>query len=258
MEYVGHLVAERRRRPTSDALGRMVETMDEQGAGLSQLEVAKHALFLLFAGHESTASLMTSFCLEMARHPESLERAREEQEKVAGDGPLTLQQVAEMRYLDRIYLELERLHPPFTGAFRYVAKEFEYNGFRVPAGWKIFYAVTGTHHDEAVYPHAERFEPDRFLDANVQELRRDCRSVGFGAGGRTCLGIEFARLEAKVVASHLLRHCRWELLPGQRLDSNFLPSIHPKDGLKVAFSFLSDPPGRGATGSSATRPRRGD
>jgi cytochrome P450 len=140
-----------------------------------------------------------------------------------------------MRYLDRVYLEVERLHPPFTGAFRRAVREFEFEGFRVPAGCKVFYAITGTHHSPDLYPEPDRFDPDRFEGANVAELRRDCRLVGFGAGARTCLGIEFARLEAKVVASHLLRGHRWRLAAGQNLAIRYLPSLHPADGLRVAF-----------------------
>ncbi len=240
LAHVGSLVEERRQLPANDALGRMVQAIDDAGGGggrakMSQLDVARHALFLLFAGHESSAALMTCFCYQLASHPEILARARQEQESLGIQDPLTVQRIGEMAFLERIFLELERLHPPFPGAFRSVVEPFEFHGCRVPAGHKLFYSITATHHDAETYPEPKRFAPDRFASLDVAELRRDCRLVGFGAGPRTCLGMDFARLEMKLLASALLRHYEWELEPGRWSGFNHVPSMHPKDGLQVRF-----------------------
>ena len=239
---VRHVTNEMRRRPeqpAKDTLGLLLDSRDADGVHMTDQHIAEQALFLLFAGHESSTSLMTSTCLELACHPDVLRRARQEQRQLGGDSGMTSGQIDQMQFLDQILLEVERLHPPFTGSFRIVAKPFEFGGCYIPAGWHVFYCISGTHHSDVFYEDPSRFDPDRFHGVDAEERRRSFRLVGFGGGPRTCLGLGFARLEAKMLLAHLLRRYRWELLPGQRLDPVFLPSIRPKDGLRVTFRRLS-------------------
>jgi retinoid hydroxylase len=230
---VSRLVEERRRVPGTDALGRMVETIDEAGGGLSAHEVATHAVLLLFAGHESTASFLTSLCLELGRDLEIREQARREADEVAGAEPMTAAQLAALRYLDRVLLEVERRYPPFPGAFRYVEEDIELGGHTLPVGTRIYWSAVGTHQDERLYPDPDRFDPDRFAGVHAGELRRDCKLVGFGAGSKFCLGMELSRLVTKVVAVRLLRSADWRLVAGQDLSFRAMPSLVPRGGLLV-------------------------
>lgn len=59
--------------------------------------------------------------------------------------------------------------------------------------------------------------------------------IPFGGGLRECLGREFAKLEMKLLATLLVREYEWELVPGQTLDMVMLPTVHPREGLKVKF-----------------------
>jgi retinoid hydroxylase len=44
----------------------------------------------------------------------------------------------------------------------------------------------------------------------------------------------FAKMEMKIIAAHLLRSYDWEILPNQSLDTMGIPN-RPKDGLWVQF-----------------------
>jgi len=234
LREVSRIVRAREGTTGSDALGLLLKASQEQGDPSGAEALAEQAFFLLFAGHESTTSLMTSACMELSRHPEVLGRAREEQRRL-GEGPLTAELVERMPFLEQVLLETERLHPPFSGSFRYVVKPFEFNGFRVPAGCRVFYSINGTHGDPGTFPEPERFEPGRFTPESAKNARRELCLVGFGAGPRTCLGMGFARLKAKIVLSLLLRNHEWTLVRGQRLEPIYLPSLFPKDRLRVSF-----------------------
>ena len=59
-----------------------------------------------------------------------------------------------------------------------------------------------------------------------------------GRGDRICIGIAFAKLEMKIIAAHLLRNYQWEILPSQNLDPFPIPTLRPKDGLKVRFRSI--------------------
>jgi len=236
-EHLEAVIQERQKIPIQDALSLLIQARDEEGNSLSLKELQAQAMLMLFAGHETTTAMLTWLCLEMGRHPEVLERARAEQEDLTAKGPLSLEQMGQMPYLDQIMCEVERLHPPVAGGFRGVIKPFDFNGFHVPAGWLAQYSILTTHRLSTVYPEPECFDPDRW-NADQQPKRQPFSLIGFGGGPRVCVGIAFAKLEMKIIMSHLLRSYRWNLLPGQSLEPVIIPTRRPKDGLKVRFQAL--------------------
>jgi cytochrome P450 len=213
-----------------------VQARDEEGNGMTLQELTAQSMLLLFAGHETTTSMLTWFCLELGRHPEVLQRAREEQLHLASKGALSLEQIGQMPYLDQIFCEIERCHQPVNGGFRGVVKPFEFNGFYVPAGWQLLYSILGTHQLEEIYPQPEQFDPDRFGPQRQEQKQKHFSLIAFGGGPRICLGIAFAKLEMKIVAAHLLRDYQWEITARQRLEPVLIPTRRPKDGLRVCFT----------------------
>ncbi len=238
LEHIAKVVEERRQNPTKDVLSLLIQARDEEGNSLSEKELIDQAMLMLFAGHETTTSMLTWLCLELGRNPQVLRRAREEQMKLAQTGPLNLEQLGQMPYLEQILLEIERLHPPVGGGFRGVVKPFEFNGYHVPAGWQLQYSIVTTHRLPDVYPEPEKFDPDRFSPERQEHKKRPFRLIGFGGGPRVCIGIAFAKLEMKIVAAHLLREYQWELLAGQSLEAVQIPTRRPKDGLRVRLARL--------------------
>ncbi|OAB58410.1 cytochrome P450 [Leptolyngbya valderiana BDU 20041] len=230
LQHLDRVVEQRQQQPTRDALSLLVQARDEAGNALSQQELTAQAMLLLFAGHETTTSMLTWLCLELGRHPQLWQRARSEQRELAERGPLELSQLSQMPYLDRLLMEVERLHPPVSGGFRRVVKPFEFGEYRVPEGWLALYSIIATHRLPDIYPDPERFDPDRFV-----ERPQPYSLIGFGGGPRVCLGMAFAKLEMKIVASQLLREYDWEILPDQSLEAVAVPTRHPKDGLRVRF-----------------------
>ena len=235
LDYVTRAVEERRRQPGQDALSLLVQARDEDGQPLSTEELAAQAMLLLFAGHETTTSMITSTLYELARHPAILAQARQEQADLGITGPLTLEQVGQMTYLEHILREVERLHPPVAGGFRGVIKDFDFNGYHVPAGWRLQYTILATQQVADNYTDPQRFEPSRFEPGREEHKQQAFSLIGFGGGPRLCVGAAFAQLEMKVILSHLLRYYEWELQPGPALKWSYVPTLHPKNGLPVSF-----------------------
>jgi cytochrome P450 len=238
LQHITEVVRQRQQHPTNDVLSLLVQARDEEGNGMSLKELTAQAMLLLFAGHETTTAMLTWLCLELGRHPEVLQRAREEQFSLASEGGMSLEQLGKMQYLEQILNEIERLHPPVGGGFRGVVKPFEFNGFHVPAGWMLSYSIPGTHQLASIYPEPKRFDPDRFSPERQENKQKPFSLIGFGGGPRICLGIAFAKLEMKIVAAQLLRSYQWELLPQQSLDPVAIPMRRPKDGLRVRFQRI--------------------
>ena len=239
LNEVERIIRDRQQAPDlgTDTLGLLLQARDEDGNGLSLDELKDQILLLLFAGHETLTSAIASFCLLVAQHPDVLAKLLAEQQtfgEFANNGTPTLEDLKQMPYLEQVLQEVLRLLPPVGGGFRKVIKACEYNGYRIPAGWTILYEINQTHLNPGEYDSPDRFNPDRFATApsNVQSKYR---WIPFGGGIRECLGKEFARLEMKLFAVHLLRHYTWELLPNQDLSMAIGPTPHPRDNLQVHF-----------------------
>ena len=238
LAHIEQVVLERQQSPTQDALGLLVQSQDEEGNRLSVAELKVQALLLLFAGLETTTSLIASLCLALAQNSEVLARARAEQSQIGRNTPISIDSLKQMTYLDRVLHEVERMYSPIGGGFRGVIKEFEFNGYRVPKGWQVLYRIPEAHFDAAVYPQPHTFDPDRFDPDRSDYKPSDYTFVTYGGGSRICIGMAFAQMELKIIAAMLLRRNSWELLPNQNLTLDPIPTLHPRDGLKVKFQKL--------------------
>ncbi len=238
LQHIEQVVLERMDNPTHDALGLLVQSVDEEGDRLSMEELKVQALLMLFAGHETTTSMLTSTMMSLSQHPDVFALALAEQEPFGSEG-VTLEQLREMPYLEQILKEVERLYPPVGGGFRGVIKPFEYKGYYVPKGWLALYQINATHRNEQCFADVDRFDPDRFSSERAEHKRTEYSLVGFGGGPRICLGLAFAQMEMKLITALLLRRYHWTLLPDQDLSMNPVPTLRPRSGLQVNFATRS-------------------
>ncbi|MBE9076015.1 cytochrome P450 [Romeria aff. gracilis LEGE 07310] len=234
LTYIEEMIQTRQANPTQDVLGLLLQTEDEAGNRLSQEEIKVQTLLMLFAGHETTTSLLTSLMMMLGQHPAVLQQAREEQDALAATGTLTLDQLKQMPYLDQVLKETERLYPPVGGGFRQVIKPFEFKGYRVPAGWLALYRINET--NRAAYAAPDRFDPDRFSPGRAEHRPSDYSLVSFGGGPRVCLGLAFAKMEMKIFAALLLRRYTWRLAANQDLSMKPIPTLRPASGLKLSLA----------------------
>ena len=240
---IENIILQRQKQPISensekDALGLLLNAKDEDGNSLSVNELKDQILTLLFAGHETLTSAMSSFCLLLAQNPDILAAARTEQQQINVTGELTSEHLKQMTYLDQILKEVLRVIPPVGGGFRSVTKTCEFNRYSIPQGWSVLYQIGKTHQDETIYKNSQTFDPERFSVERNEEKSKPFSYVAFGGGMRECLGKEFAKLEMKIFAALLLHGYEWELVPGQNLDLKMTPTPQPSDGLKVFFRSI--------------------
>ena len=216
----------------NDALSLLISARDDEGNSLSMEELKDQVLLLLFAGHETLISALTSFCLLLAQNPDVMAKVRAEQQQFPATEPLTLEQLKQMTYLEQVLREVLRLVPPIRDIFRTVINSCEFGGYEIPKGWSVACGINQTHQDSQLYPEPERFDPDRF---SPERVAKPFSYVPFGGGLRECLGKEFARLEIKLFAAKIIREFEWDLLPDQDLNLIAIPAQRPRDGLRVKF-----------------------
>ena len=225
--------------PGQDALGVMLQAQDEDGNRLSVAELKDQLLLLLFAGHETLTSSLTSFCFLVGQHPAVKARLRAELERLSPDEVPRPERLQQLSYLEQVVQEVLRHVPPVAGSFRQVTQSCQWQGYRIPQGWKVLYQIAQIQRDSTHYPSPHHFDPENFNPDREPHPSKTFGYLPFGGGLRECLGKEFARLEIKVLAAELLRHYDWELLPEQDLRWETVPDPRPRDGLRVRLQRLT-------------------
>jgi cytochrome P450 len=175
-----------------DILSMLVAARHEDGSPMSEAEVRDELLTLLVAGHETTATSLSWAVERLVRHPEKLERLREE--TLAGEDG----------YLTATIQETLRLRPVIVLVARRLTEPVEIGGYELPAGVAVTPCIHLVHRDPAIYPEPERFLPERFLESPPGTYTW----IPFGGGVRRCLGASFAQFEMSVVLRELVRRHR--------------------------------------------------
>ncbi|GAB0090420.1 Cytochrome P450 [Sergentomyia squamirostris] len=172
----------------------------------------------MFEGHDTTSSALTFIFLLLAHHQDVQEKVYQEIKSLVDANPgqsLTMAQISELSYTDRVIKECLRLYPPVPIISRETSEEFILFGCKIPIRTMSHIHIFDLHRDPEQFPEPERFDPDRFLPENV-EKRHPFAYVPFSAGPRNCIGQKFALLEIKALAQHILLN--FQLTPVTKME----------------------------------------
>jgi len=226
-------IAERRAHPTDDVLGMLVQARDPDGNALSDEQLIAHTNILLVAGHETSTSMSAGLLYLLTQHPDYLRRVLDEQAALVPEGTdPPLEAIQRMRVLENALMEAERLYPPVQYGPRGVVEDFDFDGYHVPAGMHVFYAIAASHLIPSVFANPTTFDPDRFAPPREEQKKTPYALVGFGGGPRICIGINFAKVEIKAMISQILRQYTFELAPNQDVEL-FGVISRPRDGVRM-------------------------
>ncbi|MHA7821003.1 MAG: cytochrome P450 [Erythrobacter sp.] len=242
---VDYLTRETNRRRTEgggqDMFSQFATATREDGSLLPVDEVVDHMSFLLMAAHDTITSSATSLIYHLAVNPEWQEKLREEVMAVTGgpdaDGhprPLDYDDLGKLELTEMAFKEALRMVPPVPSMPRRALRDFEFMGYRIPAGQPVGINIHWTHHSEEYWDDPATFDPMRFTPDKVK-ARHKYAWVPFGGGAHMCLGLHFAYMQVKVLIAQLLQRYRIEAPAGYKPDWQEWPIPQPKDGLKVDF-----------------------
>ncbi|HYO66548.1 MAG TPA: cytochrome P450, partial [Archangium sp.] len=145
LDYLDRVVSERQKlgEQPPDLLGALLNTRDDTGNPLPRELIIEELQLLLFAGHDTTVTATSNLMLQLAWHPDVLQRGRE---AVTGvQEPLTLDALRSVPYVAQLIHEGMRIVPPIGGAFRTTTRDVEYKGYRIPKGWMVSVSIRGAH-----------------------------------------------------------------------------------------------------------------
>ena len=214
----------------------------EDGSLMPVDEVVDHMNFLMMAAHDTIPSSATSLIWLLAKHPEWQEKLRQEVESVTGgigsDGrprDLDYDDMGKLDLLEMAFKEALRKVPPVPSTPRRALREFEFGGYRIPAGTHVGINAYFVHHEEEHWDNPHVFDPMHFTPEKVK-ARHKYAWVPFGGGAHMCLGLHFAYMQVKILMAQLLPRYRIELV--QEPDWQPWPIPKPRDGLKISLKAI--------------------
>ncbi len=220
-----------------DLLSYMLSGVDKKsGESLDDVNIRYQVITFLIAGHETTSGLLSFAIHALLAHPDVLEKAYEEVDRVLG-GDLaakpTYAQVNKLTYITQILKETLRLWPT-APAYGVAAIEETIIGgkYKIKPQHNVSILLPMLHRDKSVWSEdAELFNPDNFSSEN--EARRPANAYKpFGNGQRACIGRQFAMHEATLVLGMILQ--RFKLINHAQYELQIKESLTMKpDGFKI-------------------------
>jgi cytochrome P450 len=233
-EMLRALIPARRAADGEDMFTRLCRDAEDAEGRLTDDDIIDHMIFLLMAAHDTTTSALTTLAEALAQHPDWQERARDEARAFAAPGTRCDDYDA-LPVTDLCLREALRIFPPVPALPRRSLRACELGGVALPANATVWIDIFFIHRAPGTYTEPARFDPERFSDARAEHRRHRCAWIPFGGGAHTCIGMQFATVQAKMVVAHLLRSLRWRTPEGRSPRRQIIPLPRPVDGLPLIF-----------------------
>jgi len=223
---VRRLIAERREELGSpgrrrDLLDILVTARTEDGAPLTDEEIAAAVATFLLAGHETSANALSWTLALLSAFPAARARLEEEVDWVLGGREPEAADVTKLPWTASVISEAMRLYPPAWTIERNAVADDSVAGVDVPAGSLVTVSPYLIHRHPEFWPDPAGFDPARFLPADQVNQAAVTRPPGaerprysyipFGGGRRACVGQPFAELETALVLAAITQRYRLEL-----------------------------------------------
>ncbi|CAN1295362.1 Cytokinin hydroxylase [Linum perenne] len=193
-----------------------------------------------FAGHETTALLLTWTVMLLASNPCWQHKVRAQVNQVCNSDPVSLEHLPKLnlvRQLNMVINESMRLYPPATVLPRMAFEDIKLGDLNIPKGLSIWIPVLAIHHSKELWgKDADEFNPDRFVSRTYAPGRH---FFPFAAGPRNCIGQSFAMMEAKIILAMLVSKFSFTLSPSYRHAPVTVLTIKPKYGVQVCLKPLA-------------------
>jgi amino acid adenylation domain-containing protein len=237
--YFREAVQDARRHPREGLIHSLL-TSEIGGDRLSEEEIVANVIITMVGGQETTTNLIGNGILTLLRHPDQLQKLRDDLSLV----PSAVE-------------EMLRFESPSQHTARMAPEDRELGGNQIRKRQAVIAVMAAANRDP------QRFgDPDRFDVA-----RQDNRHVAFGYAAHFCFGAPLARLEGQVVFDTLLRRFPNFHLEPQELVWRTNLGLRGLTSLKIAFdrsgqktaspstTQSAQPSSSGNAASSASNPK---
>nr|AAB37231.1 cytochrome P-450 [Phalaenopsis sp. SM9108] len=188
----------------------------EEKDRLSESDMVAVLWEMIFRGTDTVAILLEWTLARMVLHPDIQSKAQVEIDSVVDSSrPVLDSDIQRLPYLQSIVKETLRMHPPgpLLSWARLAIHDVPVDGHMIPAGTTAMVNMWAITHDECNWAEPNKFNPDRFIDEDVNILGSDLRLAPFGSGKRVCPGKTMALAAVHLWLAQLLKS--FKLLPSR-------------------------------------------
>lgn len=219
----------------TDFLQLMLNTpFHDTGKPMTEDQVRIESLQLMVAGNETSSNALTWTFYLLGRHPQYISLIREEIASVIGNDPVTFENLHELHLTLRVIDEALRLYPPFWMIDRIALADDEICGIRIPAGMLVVPYIYGTHHNAAIWPNPETFDPERFSPQKSNGRHRFAY-LPFGGGPRLCIGQNMAIVQILLIVATIVRKYDFTLMDEKPVNIRPMMLLRPDGPIDMQF-----------------------
>jgi len=183
IDYITNLIADKKRsNATGDLLAELIAAQRADASFVTDNQLIGMGVLLLFAGHDTTAAMLSLSTYTLLTHPEQRHQLTDHADDQRRVGAMVEEL---MRYLTIVQFGLGRV----------ALEDVELGEARISKGDLVVVAMNAANRDPRV-----------FTDPDVPDFERTMtRHLAFGYGVHQCLGQNVARAELKTVLPKLFQ-----------------------------------------------------
>lgn len=222
-----------------DFLDILISARDDEGEGLTDVEIRNEVDTFMFAGHDTTGSSLTWILYALAKSPQHQRKVQEELDEIfqeKDNDVIEWEDLPKLKYLTMCIKESLRKYPPATDVSRVLEKDVEVDGRIIKAGTQVDVEIYSIHHHPDFWEKPQEFDPDRFLPENTAK-RHPFAYAPFSAGPRNCIGQNFALNEEKVILAQILRYFDAELDPDHEVNFGLESTLKSSTDVKLKLKL---------------------
>jgi cytochrome P450 len=235
-DFIFEVIEERRRTGhKEDLLSLLMTAKDEEtGEVMSDEQLHDEILITFFAGHETTASLLTWTWYLLSLHPEVEDKLHAELDTVLAGRKVSLSDIPNLKYTKMVLDEALRLYSPAAITARAAEQDDEIDGYPIPKGALVTVFPYATHRHPDFWEHPLAFWPEHFTEERVAARPRYAY-YPFGAGQRICIGLHFAQMEAVIGLAELAQAFKLRLASANAGQVRFKGVLKPIEDIMMSL-----------------------
>ena len=212
-ELIYEEIAERREQfnpERIDMLSSLMLAKNEKGELLTDEELRDELITQIFAGHETTSTMMAWTLYWIHKKPEVHQKILQELDTLGGF--TDIMSIVRLPFLTAVCNEAMRIYPVSMFTIpRIVQEPTELLGHKLEPGTVVQALIYLAHQREESYPEPKEFKAERFLEHQFSPYE----FLPFGGGMRGCIGSAFAQFEIKLVMATILSLYQLALVDSQ-------------------------------------------